>query len=418
MLSIHKNTRFFFPFFLVFLTFIKYNIKFTVSNTIILQQMRIIIIISFLCMAISSVAQRKYVNEFLNIGIGARAFAMGGAVCASTEDVTSGYWNPAGLRSIPADFQLSLMHNEYFGGLAKYDYAGLAYKLANNKGNLGINIIRFAVDDIPYTLNLIKADGSIDYGALTKTISASDYAGIISYSRQLNLKRHEHSDDIYLTIGGNAKIIHRQIGSMAKAWGIGVDAGVKAQIRRWYVGAVLRDATTTYTGWTFSLTDREKTTFALTNNAIPVQSNEVMNPRLILGIARMFPLGDNAKLLTELDLDNTTDGARYGNIVNAGVLSINPHFGAELAYKKQYFVRAGFGGFQRVKDNTDTSYIKTTVIFQPSFGIGFYLNNLTIDYALTSLNLQQNPLYSNVFSLKMDLRKPKKFRKDANKKEL
>ena len=131
-----------------------------------------------------------------------------------------------------------------------------------------------------------------------------------------------------------------------------------------------------------------------------------------------FPLGDNAKLLTELDLDNTTDGARYGNIVNAGVLSINPHFGAELAYKKQYFVRAGFGGFQRVKDNTDTSYIKTTVIFQPSFGIGFYLNNLTIDYALTSLNLQQNPLYSNVFSLKMDLRKPKKFRKDANKKEL
>ena len=148
MLSIHKNTRFFFPYFLVFLTFMKYNIKFTVSNTIILQQMRIIIIISFLCMAISSVAQRKYVNEFLNIGIGARAFAMGGAVCASTEDVTSGYWNPAGLRSIPADFQLSLMHNEYFGGLAKYDYAGLAYKLANNKGNLGINIIRFAVDDI------------------------------------------------------------------------------------------------------------------------------------------------------------------------------------------------------------------------------------------------------------------------------
>jgi hypothetical protein len=360
-------------------------------------------------------AQRKYVNEFLNIGVGARAFAMGGAVSATTTDVTSGYWNPAGLRNMPSDFQLGLMHNEYFGGLAKYDYLGLAYKLANNKGNLGVNLIRFAIDDIPYTINLYKPDGSIDYAALNKTISAADYAGLISYSRDLKIKSMNQRDDIYLTIGGNAKIIHRQIGNLANAWGVGVDVAAKAQIRRWYIAAVLRDATTTYTGWTFSLTDREKTTFVITGNELPEQSNEIMNPRLLLGFARMFPLGNNTKLLTELDLETTTDGKRYGNILNAGPLSINPKFGAELEYKKQYFVRAGVGQFQTVKDNTDTSYQKNITIFQPSLGIGFYINNLTIDYALTSLNLQGNPLYSNVFSIKMDLRKPKKFRKDTNK---
>jgi hypothetical protein len=379
--------------------------------------MKNLIIPILLCAALQLSAQRKYVNEFLNIGVGARAFAMGGAVCATTKDVNSGYWNPAGLRNMPSDFQLSLMHNEYFGGLAKYDYVGLAYKLANNKGNLGVNIIRFAIDDIPYTLNLYKPDGTIDYGALPKSISAADYAGIISYSRDLNIKSLEARDDIYVTIGGNAKIIHRQIGTLAKAWGVGVDLGIKAQIKRWYFAAVVRDATTTYTGWTFSLTDKEKTTFALTNNEIPVQSNEVMNPRIILGTARMFPIGDKNKLLTEVNFETTTDGARYGNVINAGGLSVNPRIGAEFEYHRKYYLRAGAGGFQNVKDNTDTTYQKTVVLFQPSFGLGFYINNLTIDYALTSLNLQQNPLYSHVFSLKMDLRKPKKFRKDTNKKE-
>jgi hypothetical protein len=38
---------------------------------------------------------RKYSNEFLAIGVGGRAFGMGGATVAGCNDVTSGYWNPA-----------------------------------------------------------------------------------------------------------------------------------------------------------------------------------------------------------------------------------------------------------------------------------------------------------------------------------
>ena len=37
----------------------------------------------------------KYSNEFLNIGIGAN-LSMSNSVITSTEDVMSGYWNPAG----------------------------------------------------------------------------------------------------------------------------------------------------------------------------------------------------------------------------------------------------------------------------------------------------------------------------------
>ena len=44
---------------------------------------------------------------------------------ATTNDVNSIYWNPAGLVGI-SDYQGALMHAEYFQGIAKYDYVAFA----------------------------------------------------------------------------------------------------------------------------------------------------------------------------------------------------------------------------------------------------------------------------------------------------
>ena len=71
-------------------------------------------------------ATPKYSNEFLAIGVGARSFGMGFTGVSFVDDVTSGYWNPAGLNDLEPDRQLALMHSSYFGGLANYDYAGFA----------------------------------------------------------------------------------------------------------------------------------------------------------------------------------------------------------------------------------------------------------------------------------------------------
>ena len=57
---------------------------------------------------------RKYSNEFLNIGAGARGLAMGGAVISNQNDVYSPMWNPAGLIGIDRDWQGAAMHAEYF----------------------------------------------------------------------------------------------------------------------------------------------------------------------------------------------------------------------------------------------------------------------------------------------------------------
>ena len=175
--------------------------------------------------------QRKYVNEFLNLGVGARGMGMSGAQVATVNDVTAAFWNPAGLNYVKTDFQIGLMHSEYFSSIAKYDYIGTAFPMKNKKGVLGVSLIRFAIDDIPYTLNLIQPDGSVDYTKIT-AISSADYAGLISYAQKFKIKKYADREDIDLSVGGNLKIIHRNIGKMANAWGAGIDLGFKKKKKK------------------------------------------------------------------------------------------------------------------------------------------------------------------------------------------
>ena len=161
---------------------------------------------------------RKYSNEFLNIGVGARALGMGNANITSVEGVNSGYWNPAGLLKQKSDVEVSLMHAEYFAGIAKYDYIGVSKKIDSNSV-AGISILRFGVDNIPNTLDLVDANGNVDYNRIT-TFNAVDFAALLSYARNIpQLKGVE--------LGGNFKIIRRKLCEFGGAWGFGLDAGAK-----------------------------------------------------------------------------------------------------------------------------------------------------------------------------------------------
>ena len=117
----------------------------------------------------------KYSNEFLAIGVGGRSLGMSNASVASIDDVTSGYWNPAGLLSIKNDMQFGLMHSEYFAGIAKYDYGALARRIDSSSA-FGLSFIRFGVDNIPNTTELIDNSGNVNYDNITQ-FSAADYAG-------------------------------------------------------------------------------------------------------------------------------------------------------------------------------------------------------------------------------------------------
>jgi hypothetical protein len=75
----------------------------------------------------------------------------------------------------------------------------------------------------------------------------------------------------------------------------------------------------------------------------------------------------------------------------------------ELSYNNVFFVRAGMNNFQQVLDDRDTTNQKKIWIYQPSIGAGFKIGDVQIDYAFTNLANQSNPLYTHVFSLKVDL---------------
>lgn len=337
---------------------------------------------------------RKYSNEFLAIGVGGRAFGMSGATVASSNDVTSGYWNPAGLMGIKNDFQTGLMHAEYFASIAKYDYGAVAGKIDSSSA-FGISIIRFAVDDIANTTQLIDAGGNVDYDRIT-TFSAQDYAFIFSYARETPIAG--------LNVGGNFKIIRRKVGDFAGAWGFGIDAGAQYKRGNWQFGAVMRDVTSTFNAWSYTLSQEMIDAFTQTGNEIPQNSLELTMPRLILGATRTWTFGkkDQFSAGGEVDLVNTFDGKR-NVLIKTGLWSMEPAVGFEGGFKNMIFLRAGIGNIQKAKDILG----QDATTFQPNFGVGIKIKSVSIDYALTDIGDQSVALYSNVFSLRLDLDRKK-----------
>lgn len=352
----------------------------------------LVLLCSLLTIGISqSFAQApKYSNEFLKIGVGARAMGMANAFVANANDVTSGYWNPAGLSRMSSDFQFSFMHSEYFAGIAAYDYGAFATKI-DDKSALGFSFIRFGVDDIPNTTQLIDQNGNIDFNRVT-TFSAADYAGLITYSRISEIEG--------LTYGGNVKIIHRNVGDFADAWGFGFDLGAQYQRKQWTFAAMGRDVTSTFNAWSANLDAETEEVFALTGNEIPGNSVEITLPELVLGVNRAFVVNDRIDFLAELNLVNTFDGKR-NTIVKSDPISIDPSLGFEADYDDLIFLRAGLRNVQ-VTSDIDGNRLTT---FQPTFGLGVKFNYISIDYAFTDIGDQSIALYSNVFSLRLDLNK-------------
>lgn len=351
---------------------------------------------------LSTTAQfTKYSNEFLNIGAGARGMSMASAQVASVSDGTAGYWNPAALANIRDNPQLNLMHAEYYAGVGKYDFGNLVLPLKDNRRTLGLTLLRFAVDDIPNTIFLVQPDGTVNFDNIT-TFSSADYAFIVSLAQKADWGKDKH-----INFGVNAKIIRRTAGSFANAWGFGFDAAAQIIGNRWKLGIVAKDVTTTFNAWSYSLDEQMREVFYQTQNEIPGKSTELTAPQLIVGGSYNFRLNKKLNLLVEGDLDLTFDGRR-NTVISTNPVSIDPRVGVELSFKDIFFVRGGINNFQKALDDRDTLNQKKVWIYQPSVGAGFKVGDIQIDYAFTNLANQSYPLYTNVFSLRVDLKRKEK----------
>lgn len=334
-----------------------------------------------------SQAVRKYSNEFMNIGVDAAALGMSNTAAAATGDVNSVYWNPAGLIHLE-DHQVALMHANYFANIAQYDYAAYASPI-DDRSAWGISLIRFGVDDILNTTELIDSQGNIDYNRIS-LFSTADYGFTFSYARKLPVPGFQY--------GVNAKVIRRIIGKFASSWGFGFDIGLQFEKNNWQFGVMVRDITTTYNVWNIDEAEYKKIANAIPgeNQELP-ESTEITAPKAQLGIAKKFIIHYDYSILAAANMNMRF--TKTNDLITTDFVSIDPAVGLEFGYTDLVFLRAGMGNFQKVQqlDNTEK------VGFQPNIGLGFKYKGIQIDYALTDLGNQSTALYSNIFSVKVDL---------------
>jgi hypothetical protein len=323
----------------------------------------------------------------MNIGVDAAALGMSNAVVSQTADVNSGYWNPAGLVHLE-DNQLALMHSSYFANIANYNYIAYAMPI-DDRSAVGISLIRFGVDDILDTTQLIDEQGNINYDRIN-TFSTADYGLTFSYARKLPLDG--------LNIGFNAKVIRRIIGDFASAWGFGFDAGIQFETKNdWKFGLMVRDITTTYNAWAIDEAKFEQISGAVEgqNQELP-ETTEITIPKMQFGVSKKWIFNYDYSLLAATNLNIRF--IESNDIISTSFASINPAVGFEFGYTDLVFLRGGLGNFQNELqiDNTED------LTFQPNFGVGFKYKGIQIDYAFTDIGDQSAALYSNVFSLKLD----------------
>ena len=315
----------------------------------------------------------KYSGEFLSLGVGGRSLGMGGTGVAVANDVTAGYWNPAGLAKMDYP-QISLMHEEHFGSLVNYNYAAVAIPYGKDM-SFGISAIRLSIDGIPDTRDALidrqtgqkisdptNVNWGLDYTKITE-FSNTDWAFFLSFAKRL-------SDDFYW--GANVKFIRRDIAEFG-ATGIGFDIGaIYMPYDNLTLGANIMDLTTTLLAWDHG-------------------RNELISPTAKIGAAyNLEILG--GRFTPAVDFDVRFENRQYASNFNLGPVSFDARFGMEYNYNNLIAIR---GGYNDVKQFT--------------VGAGVKLPKLNIDYTFATFSESESETLPDThrISLILTLEEPK-----------
>lgn len=314
----------------------------------------------------------KYAGEFMAIGVGGRANAMGGAYVAVANDVTAGYWNPAALARIDYP-QIALMYSQNFGNLVNYNYASAALPYGDDM-SFGLSIIRLGVDGIPdnrqalvdnennVIYDIYRPDAHFDPSRI-KEFSDADWAFYFTFAKR-------HSDKLYY--GANVKLIRRGIAEYT-ATGIGFDVGLLYQpIDRLSLGVNVQDITTTLVAWNTG-------------------TNELISPTAKTGIAYTFNFL-YGKVTPAAGFDMRFENRRFASQMNLGPVSLDFRGGLEYSYADVVAVRMGYND---IKDFT--------------VGAGVKLPKLNIDYSFAHFSGAKEDALgdSHKISLTLTLESPK-----------
>jgi len=307
----------------------------------------------------------KYAGEFLAGGVGARYLGMGNSAVSFVSDPFAVYWNPAGI-SGRNHSEIAFMHQERFSGIVKMDFLAFTYPVSDHE-TAGFGILRNGVDDIPDTRegwkNWDQVYNRPPSGYEPGFFNAAEYAVYASYAS---------ASWFSFPVGLNVKGIYRSYGSVASAWGIGVDAGTIHQnlfgIDRLSAGLTAHDLTSTLITWDNGTT-------------------ELISPSVESGLSWTADFLYGTFLVTG-GMINRFEDRRETARFNIGPVSGDFKAGLEYAYNGKIAVRGGMNELNRV-----------------NFGAGFKLNSLWIDYAFESFSGQNDLGNSHRVSVSLELDK-------------
>lgn len=276
--------------------------------------------------------------QFLKIGVGGRASALGDAFVAIANDASALYWNPAGLTQFN-DNQVLFSHNKWVVDI-NHDFLGAVYHL-DETNSFGVSVVALTMQDMPVTTEFAPFGDGTYFGF-------SDIAFAVSYSRKMTDK---------FSFGGSIRYIEETLDKL-KMRGVMIDLG------------------------TFYWTGLGTTRFAVAvsnfgSNLAPdgkvvlVGKREVSDwqdfaPPTIFRIGFAFEPyeEDDHKVTTSIQLNHPNDNSE------------NVSTGIEYTWNKMFYLRGGY------KFNVDEQNY--------SFGAGFYIPldiaNFTFDYAYSNFS--------------------------------
>ena len=261
--------------------------------------------------------------QFLKIGVGARASAMGEAYVAIANDVDALYWNPAGITQVHS-IALGVSHSQWFADIA-HNYIGLVIPLSRSDA-LGLSAIGLGVPEQEVT-TLERPEGTGIYYTI------SDLAIGVSYARLLTDR---------FSVGVTAKYI-QQNAYNESAHTVAIDLGTSLQTG--FHGLVIAMSVSNF-GGNLQLEGRDMISTSDINKNISGEYNPSSNLA-----TEQWPLPLNFRIGVALDIVGKHDAvvqsdasrltlAVDGNHPNDNNERLN--LGTEYAWEETLFARIGY----------------------------------------------------------------------------
>lgn len=271
--------------------------------------------------------------QFLKIGVGGRATAMGDAFVAVANDVSALYWNPAGLTQF-SENQVMFSHNQWVVDI-NHDFIGAVYHL-DETNTFGVSVTSLSMDEMKVTTEYAPF-GTGEY------FGFSDLGISVSYSRKMTDQ---------FSFGGTVRYIEESLDKL-KMRGIMIDLG-------------------TYY-WTGLGTSRFAVTVSNFGNDIApdgevvLVGNRTKSDWQSFSPPTMFRIGfaiepyedEQNKITTSIQLNHPNDNSE------------NLSLGFEYVWNKMFYARGGY------KINVD----EQNYSFGAGVNVPVSIANISVDYA-------------------------------------